>query len=335
MNCCTKNSKLNKSAHRQGAARGFTLVELLVVIGIIALLISILLPALRKARISAERVACLSNMKQIANAIIMWSVDHNGWMVGRAGATMTSLDSSGMPVNGATPNSMVTGLHSGTDTDVANWIAWQRTIDPVTGIKEKTNANDQNITYSALCPYLGGKMVYSTYDGSGGLPVSNTIGTQMEAVFRCPADDITSRSANTTPMTQESYRYSYSMNDNVGMPIQNPTNGRRNGFIYTGKLASIRPASQILMLICEDEQTIDDGVYNANPANWAAGKVNALASRHDTHHATLTSYVNPSFPNTDAMGNVTFCDGHGEFFSRKNALRQKYTGSPNADPPGF
>lgn len=59
--------------------RGFSLIELLVVIGLIAVLLGLLMPALSHSRRSARALQCKSNLRQLGHALHMYRNDHNGW----------------------------------------------------------------------------------------------------------------------------------------------------------------------------------------------------------------------------------------------------------------
>lgn len=102
-----------RTVHRASRV-GFTLVELLVVIGIIAIMIALLMPALNKARRSAQQVACQSNIRQIGMAFLTFAADHRGHLPGIQGAVGpqaeywqgdwlgNAYDTAGNPINGDT-----------------------------------------------------------------------------------------------------------------------------------------------------------------------------------------------------------------------------------------
>ena len=311
---------------------GFTLVELLVVIGIIAILIGLLLPALNKAREAARAAQCLSNMKQITNATMMFANEHNGLMPCGAGYAIYKFsdytETAFVPVTSDTDP----GIEASAD-----WIAWSRKLDPVTGF---TNSNpDQNITYSALAKYMVHPQIVTSYQNGG----SNNADPALDAVFRCPSDILAARASH-ADTSHGSYYYSYTMNVSWANPpyaYKGHAAGQRVDGVFNGKISSIRYPSSKILFICEDEKTIRSGSFVADPIDWINPVpppntvVDLVSSRHSIQNAKAMSLLNQTPGIQDAYGNVSFCDGHAELFDRRDALRARYSGSPVPDPVGF
>ena len=340
----TPRDRRTNPARRSVRPDGFTLVELLVVIGIIAVLIAILLPALNRAREAGKQVQCLSNMRQLSQATIMFATENGGYMPGQAGGGIL------IPDTGKGRMAMKGTTTAGAANEVAHdWLAWQRQIDPISGRTTTGKNARQNITLSGLSKYMGQAPVF----GLNG-EAANQVAEKIESVFRCPSDNLASRPKMEGNPNDTHYRYSYSINAMVAItgsnqvadgwsgggippkPSPNHPRGARSWGMFNGKLSSIKRSSEIILFVCEDEQTLDDGVFTPHPYQWNGSQVNAVAARHQARRSQARgSGVFASQANEDAKGNVSFCDGHAEYITRLDALRGKHSGRPYPDPDVF
>ena len=75
-----RENTMTKQESRKRNSSRFTILELLIVISVIAILASLLLPALNKAKQAAFRVTCINNFKQLFNGITLYHSDNDGWM---------------------------------------------------------------------------------------------------------------------------------------------------------------------------------------------------------------------------------------------------------------
>jgi prepilin-type N-terminal cleavage/methylation domain-containing protein len=267
---------------RAEAHRGFTLIELLVVIAIIAILAAMLLPALAKAKIEAQRIKCMSNLRQLAFGWHMYNGDFGGKIVYNY-----PMEADGVTV---ATRSWCPGFCGGSD--IARQSEWNTTESGYGPAPYYNTSSTYAVQSGALWPYMRS------------LPV-----------YRCPADP---RLIGGQPPAR-SYAMSSWMNG-FAQQHADGTSGWGDtdppSYTFFTKEAQILQPSRLFVFLDEDPGILDDEIFfmdigNASPGGLieipARDHGNAYALNFADGHSEIhklkdKTTINWAIPAPDATG---------------------------------
>ena len=261
--------------------RAFTLVELLVVVGIIALLISILMPALSRARDHANRVKCLSNLRQIGQAFMMYLNENKGFF----------------PYGSR-----------GNEAYMEDWIAYQQTAPAAGPRTNGTPRTQPGMEYSAIGKYIG-----AGPDGHINTDVfvcpSDTL-SNHKAAF--PGGNYPY--SYTMNQFLENNAHPWGGNWNLA---ERPPHVRIS--MIKNSSGKVMVAEEDFVTINDGlwAPPYHDGVRTSGGMMWG----DLLSIYHDSKGAKFPEQSDMRYPipNWERRGNAAFCDGHAEFVSRRVA----------------
>lgn len=251
----------------------FTLIELLVVIAIIAILAAMLLPALTKAKIRAQGISCLSNMRQLQVASILYGGENQDCIPQNQGKTVN-----GSGIIGETPNE-------------PDWVAG--TVNDAIGC---TNI------------YLLG--VAGEFDPINGNALIGSIGnyTKSVGVYHCPADRYI-EPASLQPHIRSCSMNCYMGTNPRFHQFNTQIDGSYRSFYkFTDITRGLSPADAF-MFLDENPKSINDGYFNLFPnsiddrpaVNHGDSSAFTFADGHAQMHKWVDTYLLPTGGSTSSQ----------------------------------